>query len=104
MRAEINLGRIEPHPWLSAPWRCWHELASDRVWLTEGIGGGLGPIRIFPRPQPLGWSVVTAWAAHEGILAREDVADLFACVRAMDRVYVAHVNRQIEAELKKMTK
>ena len=100
----IMASYVAPEPHLLWIWRCWHELSSDRTFTTEGLGGGLGPIRIFSRPQPIGWSRVIAWASYNAVEAREDISDLFACVRAMDRVYLDHVASRLEVDLKKMMK
>ena len=103
MRAEIALGRVDPSPWLGRAWRCWHELLADRAYITEGIGGGLGPGRIFSRPLPIGWRTVMAWAAHNSV-DHDDCADLLACVRAMDRAYLDHAGKLIEIDLRKSLK
>lgn len=99
MRAEILLGRVAPHPWLSAPWRCWHELTADRAYVTEGVGGGFGPGRIFSRPQPIGWRVIVAWCRLNRV-PDDDLDDHLALIRAMDRAYLDYANRKIDQAVK----
>lgn len=94
IRAHILARRIAPLPWLEMPWRAWHQLSSDRSWVVEGLGAGMGKICIVSRPQPIPWTAMDRWCDAHRVPEpdREFICDL---VVAMDRTFIAWRNEQI---------
>ena len=90
--------RVIPDPWNEVPWRAWHELQHDRSWITDGLGAGMGAIRIISRPQPIGWVAIDRWCDASGVTAEERPL-VFHLVRALDVVFLAHRNTQITQDL-----
>ncbi|MBM3096604.1 hypothetical protein JRX38_00960 [Gluconobacter cerinus] len=90
--------KVLPSPWHELPWRAWHELQHDRQWIVDGIGAGIGAIRIISRPSPISWMAVDRWCDSNGVTA-EERPDIHALVRAMDLVFLQFRNDEITEDL-----
>ncbi|MGO2958669.1 MAG: hypothetical protein ACTIDN_06480 [Acetobacter sp.] len=85
-------------PWLITPWRCWNDLAGERLHQPEVIGAGMGAIRGFTKPQPLPYRAVQEWCDRNR-LNGENREFVIECVSILDRTYISLRNDQIKQDL-----
>lgn len=90
---------VAVEPWLITPWRCWNELAGERLHTQDVFGGGMGAVRGIPRPQELPYRAVQEWCDRNRLYG-ENREFVLACVRILDATFIRLSTIQIRQELK----
>lgn len=73
---------------LAFVWRAWLRLNDGRGWLSGGMSVS---------PLPIPWRDIIQWAEHHGY--DEDMTTLLdGCCKAMDQVYLSHMQAQAKAK------